>query len=88
MRVRNMTSEKTGRKIANQFIIEDGNAIFFQSYGTIIARKQNDKIQLDREAWDYSVTTGRYRNQFLGESITETRRKIESGEYELANLNR
>jgi hypothetical protein len=45
------------------------------------------KIQLDEYYWDYSVTTGRYRNSFLEENMKETRAKIASGEYELVNLN-
>ena len=42
---------------------------------------------LDEHYWDYSATTGKYRNQFLGEGIAETRAKIESGEYILIDLN-
>jgi hypothetical protein len=38
--------------------------------------------------WDSSVTTGRYRNQFLGEKLAETRKKIKTGEYTLIDLNR
>ncbi|KKN75879.1 hypothetical protein LCGC14_0375870 [marine sediment metagenome] len=45
------------------------------------------KIYLDREMWDYSTTTGRYRNQFLGETKAETQKKIDSGEYILTDLN-
>ena len=45
------------------------------------------KTTLDERYWDYSVTTGKYRNQFLNEGIAETRSKIESGEYMLADLN-
>ena len=45
------------------------------------------RVYLDESDWDYSVTTGKYRNQFLGEGIAETRKKIASGEYKLANLN-
>lgn len=45
------------------------------------------KIVLDERYWDYSATTGKYRNQFLNEGIAETRKKIESGEYVLADLN-
>ena len=29
--------------------------------------------------WDYSMTTGKYRNQFLGEDKKETQRKIKEG---------
>ena len=46
----------------------------FQSYKSIIAMKAFEcgntgnsyKIFLDEQYWDYSVTTGKYRNQFLG----------------------
>jgi len=48
---------------------------------------EEGNVTLDRYKWDYSVTTGRYRNQFLGEDIRETRKKIEQGIYTLADLN-
>ena len=44
-------------------------------------------IYLDINKWDYSVTTGKYRNQFLGETKKETQAKIDSGEYALVDLN-
>ncbi len=87
MRVSNMKSERTGRAIPNQFIIDDGKAIWFQSYETIIAKKQEGKIILDFTCWDYSKTTGKYRNQFLGETKKETERKIKDGTYTLEGLN-
>ena len=88
MKVSNMTSN-SGNKIANQFIIEDDftNSIFFQSYDSMIAQKKNGKVYLDERYWDYSVTTGKYRNQFLGETKAETQKKIDSGEYILTDLN-
>jgi hypothetical protein len=33
---------------------------------------REQKVYLDSNAWDYSVTTGKYRNQFLGETKRET----------------
>ena len=85
MRVKNI--EGNHGPIKNQFIIEDDNgAIFFQSYQTIIAKKENGKIILDREDWDYSPTTGRYRNIFLGENKAETEKKIKAGIYLLEDL--
>ena len=100
MRVSNMTSNSTGRKIPNQFVITDegrgalGNFISretFQSYKSIIAVRieweSETEIQLDINKWDYSTTTGKYRNQFLGEKKADTQRKIDSGEYKLVNLN-
>ena len=91
MQVNNMKS-LTGNKVPNQFIIIDneGNE-YFQSYRSIIAKKvylgDRVKIYLDREFWNYSQTTRKYRNQFLGEGIAFTRSKIESGEYILTDLN-
>jgi len=74
--------------VKNQFIVTDDNgATLFQSYSTLIAKKQNGKITLDKDNWDYSKTTGKYRNLFLGEDKKETERKIQDGTYQLANLN-
>jgi hypothetical protein len=91
MKVTNFESPRTGNPVANQFIITDGDKTTFQSYRSIIAVKEytdnGRKITLDRNTWDYSVTTGKYRNEFLGEGIADTRKKIESGEYKLADLN-
>jgi len=72
----------------NQFLIYTDDGVYFQSYYTIIAFKSRGQVYLDDNRWDYSVTTGRYRNLFLGDdSIKETRKKIASGEYKLINLN-
>ena len=89
MKVSNFTSNN-GNKIANQFLITEKNKQTFQSYKSIIAVKdyKTQKTYLDKYYWDYSVTTGKYRNQFLGEGIAETRRKIKEGIYKLKNLNK
>jgi len=74
--------------VKNQFILYTNEGRFFQSYNSIIAFKPfSGKIQLDVNCWDYSVTTGKYRNQFLGETKKETESKINNGTYELTNLN-
>lgn len=91
-----MVSKSSGRPVANQFIITDkinGNNYtrYFQSYKSIIAKEVvingNSFITLDEYYWDYSTTTGKYRNMFLGESKKETETKIKSGIYQLTNLN-
>jgi len=96
MKVQNMTSSN-GNKVANQFIVtqtQNGRKVeYFQSYDSVIAIKKHsldgddENIYLDRDHWDYSVTTGKYRNQFLGETKKETQAKIDSGEYILTDLN-
>lgn len=86
-RIENMTSPNGGH-VANQFRIFTENGVYFQSYHTVIAYKPlNGKIQLDANKWDYSNTTGKYRNIFLGEKKAETEKKIADGTYELVNLN-
>lgn len=101
MKVQNMTNNN-GKAIPNQFIIQEespsifGNFLWrevFQSYNSVIAIKtkwENEpvKIEIDRSKWDYSKTTGKYRNQFLGETKKETEAKIKSGEYILTDLNK
>lgn len=85
--VENLTSSQ-GNKIANQFEITTNDGRYFKSYDSIIAFiPNNGKTQLDKNFWDYSNTTGKYRNIFLGENKKETQSKIDSGIYELVDLN-
>ena len=87
-KVRQMTSSRSGNPVANQFTIITSDGEYFQSYNSVIAFKDNEgNVTLDDYTWDYSRTTSKYRRQFLGEGIADTRAKIESGEYKLANLN-
>lgn len=90
-------SQMQGRNgpVKNQFIIEQFNdkgeliSETFQSYKSIIAIKnfETRQITLDKSSWDYSTTTGKYRNLFLRETKKETQAKIDSGVYELQDLN-
>ena len=87
MTVSNMTSSR-GNQIPNQFIIQTNEGKYFQSYKTIIAFIDNDgNVFLDKDYWDYSRTTGKYRNIFLGEKRNDTMYSIKTGEYELKDLN-
>ena len=67
MKVRNMRSAN-GNKVTNQFIIidEEHNTITFQSYESEIVRinYHNETITVFPH-YDYSVTTGKYRNKFM-----------------------
>ena len=91
MKVRNLTSTN-GNKIANQFEIIDNenNIIYFQSYKSIIVKHDMNlnQVYLDSYFWDYSTTTSKYRNIFLGEKKKETEKKIKAGIYILTNLNK
>ena len=84
-----------GNKIANQFIISTDNGMqYVQSYDSIIVKYEPSfnsdikaKIVLDKTYWNYSVTTSKYRNKFLDETTKQTKEKIKSGQYILADLN-
>ena len=86
IKVENMVSSM-GNSMPDQFIIHVGDDTYFQSYSAVIARRRRGKVTLDRRFWNYSKTTSRYRNQFLGETTKETQAKIDSGVYKLGDLN-
>jgi hypothetical protein len=88
MKVENMTNNK-GKSAPNQFIIRTGTEIVFQSYNSVIVKidRATNKTYLDSKYWDYSQTTGKYRNIFLGEEKKHTEKKIKEGIYTLTDLN-
>jgi hypothetical protein len=99
MKVRNLTSNK-GRKVPNQFELVgrsaftdfDGNKIpsgdSFQSYDSMIAHRDcHGTLWLDRNYWDYSVTTSRWRNRFTRLSTEETKKGLKDGSIKLTDLN-
>ena len=87
IKVLNMISAK-GNKIANQFVISTREGSYFQSYNSVIAFINNEgRVFLDRNKWDYSTTTGKYRNIFLGENKRLTEKRINNNNYVLIDLN-
>jgi hypothetical protein len=60
----------------------------FKSYQTIRAAIIAGKTYLDADKWDYSKTTGKYRNQFLDMDKKETLKAIANGEIILTDLNK
>lgn len=84
MKVTPMINNK-GNVVKNHFILYDEKTgeRSLQSYNSIIAKIDiNGKVTLGKD-WDYSVTTGKYRNQFLGETKKETQAKLDAGVYKL-----
>jgi len=100
MKIENLKSN-SGKNIANQFIVNDVTikhvspnlsdhfytGKMFQSYNSNIAFITDGYVLLDKNFWNYSRTTSKYRNIFLNETTKETLKKIESKEYILTNLN-
>lgn len=75
--------------VKNQFVImdKDGNE-YFQSYDSMIAMKDfYGRIYLDPVYWNYSRTTSKHRNAFLGMTTKEIKEGIDSGFIIMENLN-
>jgi hypothetical protein len=84
----NVTKTENFNGVKNQFLISTNDGLYLQSYNSIIAFKSKDgKTYLDNYYWDYSKTTGKYRNMFLRETKKDTENKIKDGTYILTNLN-
>ena len=90
MEVSNFKTSR-GNKANNQLIIHTSEYTLFKSYNSIIIKTTfEDGVKvyyLDKRYWNYSKTTSRYRNEFLGETSKETLAKINNGTYKLVNLN-
>ncbi len=62
--------ENNGRNVPNQFIIKytenNKNYEIFQSYSSMILKWENGVLIEVGVDWDYSRTTGKYRNLLIG----------------------
>lgn len=68
MTVKNMCSVRTGKPVANQFIIHDDetDVYVFQSYKSVCAEYDSRRKALALYSdFDYSVTTSRYCKSFI-----------------------
>lgn len=66
VKVYNMESPRTGRPVANQYIIIIDGEVYFQSYETIVAKLDKlGKIWVKENAWEYSKTTSKYLGEWF-----------------------
>ena len=78
MKVRNMKG-RSGKPVADQFVIEFDNCRIMQSYTSPVAYKHNNGKIILSDRWDYSITTTKYVAEFLYIEAKEIRRLIKSG---------
>lgn len=82
-----LQSPNSGKDIPNQVVnlFEEGKV--FVSYSSIIAvvRYDDSPIILGND-WDYSPTTSKYRNIFLGNTKSDVIKWLKSGEYVLGDF--
>lgn len=96
LKVRNMTSPKTGKEIANQFVITDDerNVDLFQSYQSPIVEIDRNNLTITVHSdYDYSNTTRKYRNKFMMEQgfselavAKEFKKYLEIGTYDIFTI--
>ena len=71
-----------GRNVPNQFEIyyekDNKNYKVFQSYSSMIIKWENGKIIEIGNNWDYSRTTGKYRNLLTGTTKKEFEKILEN----------
>ncbi len=75
MKISNLVNER-GNRVANQFKIENGNIVAFQSYDSIVceirpASMGFEKVVVFGKDWDYSRTTIKYLGNFLKQNNLE-----------------
>ena len=63
MKVYNLVNAN-GNAVVNQFVIEDGNKIYFQSYDSLVAKRDGRVFTLGRD-FDYSRTTSKHLHTFM-----------------------
>lgn len=86
MKVTNLRSSR-GNKVPNQYSIETGNKIIFQSYDSIIAEVSNGIIYLDPVYYNYSKTTSKYLYMFLNMNKKEIQDGLRTGKIQFKSLN-
>ena len=93
--VEQMTS-RSGNVVPNQTILSDMTGKTFVSYGSKIVYQSKDRasdglpleIIVDENYWDYSRTTGKYRNEFMNMGVQDVRDHIKEGRIQVGHLNR
>lgn len=76
MKIRNLVNDR-GNAVKNQFVIEDGNIVYFQSYDSTICRIDHaggmgfNKVVTIGKDWNYSATTTKHFYCFLNQQGLE-----------------
>jgi len=86
MKVTNLRSSK-GNKVPNQYSIDTGNSIIFQSYDSIIAEVKGGIIYIDPVYYNYSKTTSKYLYMFLNMNKNTIQEGIRRGDIQFKKLN-
>lgn len=87
MKVANLTI-KSGRKVENQFTLEDDNGReYFQSYDSIIAMRYKGVITIDPDYIGYSKTTSKWLYHWLDTCHIAFNSDLREGKFRMEYLN-
>jgi hypothetical protein len=86
MKVANLKNS-SGNSVANQYVINAGDKIYFQSYNSMIAEVMHGVIYLDPVYYNYSKATSKYLYRFLNMNKKEIDEGLRSGKIKFKNLN-
>ncbi|MDK8253801.1 MAG: hypothetical protein QP733_05055 [Dialister micraerophilus] len=84
MIIENLTSNRSGRAVPNQFNIHFKGMNIFQSYNTVIAAVKNKILYIDKDF--YSRTTSKYKNIWLRDFARNYSEKKEISNGELLKI--
>ena len=79
-KVRNLSSPRSWRPVANQYDLQHENGIAFQSYDSLIAVRMNGYLYLTSDH-DYSNTTCKYATEWTGYTTKERREGLKTGKF-------
>jgi hypothetical protein len=79
-KVRNLSSPRSWRPVANKYDLEHENGIAFQSYDSLIAVRMNGYLYLTSDH-DYSNTTSKYATEWTGYTTKERREGLKTGKF-------
>lgn len=85
-----MLNSKTQKPVANHQILTDDSTgcVYLQSYDSIVCMIDSvGRIFLNHKVYDYSKTTKKYRNMFLGLTTKELNRQIINGTIKMIPFN-
>ena len=90
MKVTNLCSPQSGKPVPNQFHVTTRDGTYFQSYDTLIAKREygstgHQHTVLNYDMWNYSVTTVKYLRYWLAQEginlTTKELHKIFAGDH-------
>jgi len=70
----------------NQTICTMNNDMeFLQSYKSVVVARIRGKVYLDKNTYDYSKTTSKYRNRYLNVNNAEFKENLQNGKYTIVD---